>query len=149
MWLRCANFSYLLFAQQTQHSFIGCFVPSGSHRVEPVGGSRCDSSFALQDLNQWHKSKDKDSWTLNWRKSSNQLSTVKRFCILKSGWVLLFLYCMFMLYFMGTVPFSDWKKTPNIVKRVYVGTQRLTHRNNSNRKHCCKLFCSWVLNKHK
>lgn len=34
------------------HSFIRCFVPSGSHRVEPLGGSGCGSSFALQDLNQ-------------------------------------------------------------------------------------------------
>lgn len=33
-------------------SFIRCFVPSGSHRVGPVGGSWCGSSFALQDLNK-------------------------------------------------------------------------------------------------
>lgn len=37
---------------RVSYSFIRCFVPSGSHRVEPVGGSGCGSSFALQDLNQ-------------------------------------------------------------------------------------------------
>lgn len=36
----------------TSYSFIRCFVPSGSHRIEPLGGSGCGSSFALQDLNQ-------------------------------------------------------------------------------------------------
>lgn len=28
-------------------------LPLGSHRVEPEGGNRCGSTFALQDLNQW------------------------------------------------------------------------------------------------
>lgn len=40
---------YLLFVQQNLHRFIRCFAPSGSHRVEPVEGRGCGSSFALQD----------------------------------------------------------------------------------------------------
>lgn len=36
------------------YSFTRCFVPLGSHRVEPLGGSGCGSSLALQDLSQWH-----------------------------------------------------------------------------------------------
>lgn len=47
------------------YSFIVCFFPSGSHRVEPVGGSGCGSSFALQDLNQWYQIRRRDRWTLN------------------------------------------------------------------------------------
>lgn len=52
------HLSYLLFAQQNLHRFIRCFVPSGSHRVEPVGGSGCGSSFALQDQRYQRKGGD-------------------------------------------------------------------------------------------
>jgi hypothetical protein len=32
---------------------VGCFFPTGSHRVEPIGESGCGFNLELQELSRW------------------------------------------------------------------------------------------------